>query len=118
MASGEVDCALAGASDVAGHPSNLIYLHQAGLLGPDDYAASGAAYVAMERAVSARRDGRRIHARVDTAMVGSGRIQHSRLAERMGCTFAAEPAIALALACEAVRGAHLTGARTHVEAPS
>ncbi len=61
VASGEVDCALAGAADNAAHPATFVYLYHAGLLRGEEYPASGAAYFVFERRETAERDGKRIH---------------------------------------------------------
>ena len=101
VAEGEVDCALAGAADTAAHTSTFVHLRTTGLLGEDEYPADGAAYVVMERADTARRDGQRAHALITAMEVGTSPDgHHDPLAERMGRSFAAAPAIALALACQ------------------
>lgn len=100
VASGEVDCALTGAGDSAAHPATVVYLRQSGLLRADDYPASGAGYVVLERAESALRDGKPILGRIADIQVTSAvesTIQDP-LAARMGRTYAAAPAIMLALA--------------------
>jgi 3-oxoacyl-(acyl-carrier-protein) synthase len=98
VARGEVDAALAGAADSPACPTELIYLRQAGLLGDREVPASAAAYILMERAESARRDGRRVLARVvhveTTPAVGP---VQDPLAARLGRCFAAAPAVLLAL---------------------
>jgi len=99
VAAGEVDAALAGAADSAAHPTTLITLWQAGLLHEPDVPASAAAYIVLERAETARRDGRPTVARVagleTTAADGPA---DDPLASRMGRSFAASPAVLLALA--------------------
>ena len=94
--SSEVDCALAGAADSAAHPATVVYLRQAGLLADDEFPASGAAYVIMERAETARRGSVPIHARIGSIecdVVDDG--ASDPLATRMGRSYAAAPAIML-----------------------
>jgi 3-oxoacyl-(acyl-carrier-protein) synthase len=97
---GAVDCALAGAADSAAHPATLVYLHQAGLLAEGEAPASGAGYVVLERAATARRDGRRALAVVEaiTLEADEDGMTADPLAARMGRLFAAAPAVALGLA--------------------
>jgi 3-oxoacyl-[acyl-carrier-protein] synthase II len=103
--SGAVDCALAGAADTPAHPSTILYLRHAGILSTEERPASGAAYVVMERAESALRAGRAIYARVEAvSLSGGGRAVSDPLAVRLGRTFAAAPAIALALGCLGEKG--------------
>jgi len=100
VASGEVDCALAGAADTPAHPATFLYLQQSGRLTTGEFPGSGAAYVVLEP--EDRRD--------PTAPKPLARIQRlsltptpgpvdDPLASRMGRTFAAAPAIVLGLAC-------------------
>jgi 3-oxoacyl-[acyl-carrier-protein] synthase II len=99
VTSGEVDCALAGGADNAAHPATLLYLKKTGILGELEYAASGASYIVMERLETVRRDGRRIYAQIASIRIrtSDGTVQDP-LSERMGRTFAAAPAILIALA--------------------
>jgi len=100
VATGEVDCALAGATDNAAHPVTVVYLKQMGLLADGEYPSAGAAYVVMESAATARRDAPRVYARIAAMDVRpSDGTTHNPLAVRMGRSFAAAPAILLALAC-------------------
>jgi len=100
VSEGEVECALAGGADAAAHPFTFAYLRQAGLLGEGESPANGAAYVVMEPAESARRDRQRVYARVAHMEVdAAGDGPHDPLAERMGRSLAAAPAIAFCLAC-------------------
>jgi 3-oxoacyl-(acyl-carrier-protein) synthase len=95
---GEADCAVAGAADSAAHPATVVYLRQSGVLGKDEYPASGAGYVVLERAGSALRDGRPIFARIaDIRTGGAGEGIEDPLAGRIGRTYAAAPAIMLGL---------------------
>jgi 3-oxoacyl-[acyl-carrier-protein] synthase II len=99
VAAGEVDCALCGAADTAAHPATFVYLRGAGLLGADEFPASAAGYLVLERAETARRDARPELARIahmELAPVDTG--PHDPLAARMGRSFAAAPAVLLALA--------------------
>ena len=99
VADGEVPCALAGAADNAAHPATVVYLRQAGLLSDRERAGSAAAYLVLERAETARRDGRRTYAEIVAMDVtnGDGSVDDP-LAGHMGRTFAAAPAVLLALA--------------------
>jgi len=100
VACGEVDCALAGASDSAAHPATFLYLWQAGLLKEGEYPASGSAYLVLEGLETARKDGRPIYAAVeDIRVIPWNRGISDPLSERVGRTFAAAPAILLGLAC-------------------
>ncbi|MHC4917006.1 MAG: beta-ketoacyl synthase N-terminal-like domain-containing protein [Planctomycetota bacterium] len=99
VGSGEVDCALCGAADAAAHPSTCVYLSQAGLLAEGEFPASAAAYLVLEREETARRDRRRIAARVSRAqLLPTGGPGRDPLAARMGRSFSAAPAVLLALA--------------------
>jgi len=98
VATGEVDCALAGAADSAAHPATFVYLRQAGLLRDGEYPASGAAYLVFERLETARRDGKQIYAQIeDIRLTPSDEGISDPLSERMGRTFAAAPAILFGL---------------------
>lgn len=100
VAEGEVDCALAGAADNAAHPATLVYLKHSRRLRDGEAPAAGAAYVVMERADTARRDRQPVHARIVSMHVQPcDGPAWDPLAARMGRTFAAAPAILLALAC-------------------
>ncbi len=99
VASGEAEAALAGAADSPAHPSTFVFLRQAGLISEGQRPASAAAYVLFERADSADRDGQRIYARVaDMALQPSDGPVRDPLVPRLGRSFAAAPAILLALA--------------------
>jgi 3-oxoacyl-(acyl-carrier-protein) synthase len=98
VANGEVDCALAGAADNAAHPATFVYLYRTGLLGTDQYPASGAAYFVFERLETANRDGRPVYAQIENiSLAPSGEGVHDPLSRPMGRTFAAAPAILLGL---------------------
>jgi 3-oxoacyl-(acyl-carrier-protein) synthase len=98
VASGEVDCALAGGADNAVHPAAFVYLHQAGLLGREEYPASGAAYLVFEKWETAKRDGRYIYAQIENvSLFPCDEGVNDPLSERVGRTFAAAPAILLGL---------------------
>jgi 3-oxoacyl-[acyl-carrier-protein] synthase II len=102
VATGEVDCALAGAADNAAHAATVVYLKQAGFLSDGEYPSAGAAYLVMERAETARRDSRPIHAHITgMGLRPSDGPTFDPLASRMGRSYAAAPAILLALACQA-----------------
>jgi len=98
VAIGEVDCALAGASDQAANPATFVYLRQAGLLREDEYPGSGASYLVLERLETAKRDGKRIHAQIkNMSLFFSDGGVIDPLSHHMGRTFAAAPAILLGL---------------------
>ncbi len=100
VAAGEVDCALAGAADSAAHPATFVYLRQRGLLQKDERPASAAAYVVFERSDTAARDGRHVYAHIENlGLAQSDGAVQDPLADRMGRSFAAAPALMLALAC-------------------
>lgn len=99
VASGEVDCALVGAADTPAYPSTFVYLRQSGRLGPDEYPSSGAAYLVLERAESARRDGVPICASIRALRLRPSASVSDPLSPRIGRTFAAAPAILMGLAC-------------------
>lgn len=124
VASGEVDCALAGAADNATHPATCIHLKQAQLLQEGEIPAPGAAYLVLESEETAVRDGQRIYARIrqmELSATDAGVLDP--LAERMGRTFAAAPAILLALACATpsqrvmIRGVDQQEFRAELEVP-
>jgi 3-oxoacyl-(acyl-carrier-protein) synthase len=98
VATGEVDCALVGAADTAAYPSTFVYLRQAGCLADDEYPSSGAAYLVLEPAESALRDGVRIHARIRRLTLDASATIEDPLSGRIGRTFAAAPAVLMALA--------------------
>lgn len=99
VASGQVECAVVGAADTAAYPSTLVYLRQSGHLRGDEFPASGAAYLVLERAESAARDGVRSYARIKDARVMYSTDIFDPLAARLGRTYAAAPALLLGLAC-------------------
>jgi len=111
----EVDCALTGAADHASHPSSLVYLKQAGILRDSELPSPGAAYLTLERRETAMRDGRRIYARlVHLELATSDAPVRDPLATRMGRTYAAAPAILLALAAASlVDGVEICGVDRH-----
>lgn len=97
---GLVEGALAGAADSAAHPSTLVFLRQAGLLGADEVPASGAAYLFLERAETAMRDQRQIYAVLEEVALDAVETKVADpLAGRMGRLFAAAPPVLLALQC-------------------
>jgi 3-oxoacyl-(acyl-carrier-protein) synthase len=101
VAAGEVDCALAGAADNAAHPATFVYLKQAGLLRDEEYPAPGAAYLVFERAETAEKASLRSYAHIaHMELRPSDGPARDPLAPRMGRSFAAMPAILLALACQ------------------
>ena len=98
VATGEVDCALAGAADSAAHPATFVYLFQAGLLRKGEYPASGSAYLVFESLETAKKDGKHIYTQIENMRLtpSNGGISDP-LSERMGRTFAAAPALLLGL---------------------
>lgn len=101
----EVDCAVTGGADSAGHPSTFVYLRQAGLLTEQEYPASASAYLVLERAESAIRDRRHCFARVaHMGLVNCNGPVQDPLAARMGRSFAAAPAVLFGLACQSLNG--------------
>ena len=98
VAFGAVDCAIVGAADTPAHPSAFVYMRQSGNIAQEDYPANGAAYLVLETRQSARRDGQKTYATLDNITItGSDNGIEDPLAERMGRSFAAAPAILLAL---------------------
>jgi len=103
VAEGEVATALAGAADTPAEPSALVFLRQAGILGEEEFPASGAAYLVLERAAEARKAGRPVYARIgDMSLAPVEGNASDPLAERLGRTFAAAPAILMALSALSV----------------
>jgi len=100
VASGEVDAALAGAADNPAHPATLVYLKSAGLIGPGEFPAAAAAYLVFEGEDSARREHQRVYAKImSISQAAAAQPEVSDpLAARMGRTYAAAPAVLLALA--------------------
>lgn len=105
--SSAVDCALSGAADTPAHPSTLVYLKQAGLLGEGETPASGAGYLVLERAAEAAKTGQPIYGIIEDITLAadeslgappSGRIDDP-LASRIGRMFAAAPPVLLGLEC-------------------
>jgi len=102
-----VDCALCGAADNPAHPATMVHLAQAGLLRSGEFPAAAAAYLVLERAETAARDGRRAYARIAAmklAALDDGAPTTDPLAARMGRTLAAAPAVLLGLAALAGEG--------------
>lgn len=96
VASGEVDCAVAGAADTPAHPATFVYLRQSGRLRDGEVPASAAAYLVFERATAA---GRRPYALLRDLRLLPEAGSSDPLATRIGRCFAAAPAVTLALAC-------------------
>jgi 3-oxoacyl-(acyl-carrier-protein) synthase len=112
VATGEVECALAGGADNATVPTVLAFLRKAELLGEDECASAGAGYVVMERQSTALRDHRRIYARILAIRITPCHgPAEDPLAKRIGRTYAAAPALLLGLAAQlALPDSHLVGA--------
>ena len=98
VATGEVACALVGAADTAASASTFVYLRQAGLLGPEEFPASGAGYLVLERTETAQRDGVPIRARIRNMRLQPCAHISDPLGPRLGRTFAAAPALLMGLA--------------------
>ncbi len=95
---GEVDCAVAGAADTPAQPATFVYLRQAGLLHDGEVPASAAAYLIIERAAAAQAAGRQPYALVrNLKLAQSSEPAADPLAMRCGQSFAAAPAVMLAL---------------------
>lgn len=99
---GDVDAALAGAADNPAHPATYVFLKSNGLIGKDEFPAPAAGYVVLERAETARRDGQRVYASIaDVSLQTTDARLNDPLAERLGRTYAAAPAVLLGLASHA-----------------
>ncbi|HOX07738.1 MAG TPA: beta-ketoacyl synthase N-terminal-like domain-containing protein [Planctomycetota bacterium] len=100
VASGEVDCAVCGAADNPAHPAILVHLARSGRLPPGESVAAAAAYLVLERADTAGRDNRKVWAQLTSVGLEACDDEPADpLAGRMGRSFAAAPAVLLALAC-------------------
>jgi 3-oxoacyl-(acyl-carrier-protein) synthase len=112
VATGEVDCALAGGADNATVPTVLAFLRKAELLREDECASAGAGYVVMERLSTALRDNRRIYAKIlDIHITPCNGLAEDPLAKRIGRTYAAAPALLLGLAAQlSLPYSHIVGA--------
>jgi 3-oxoacyl-[acyl-carrier-protein] synthase II len=112
VATGEVDCALAGGADNATVPTVLAFLRKAELLRADECASAGAGYVVMERLSTALRDHRRIYAKIlDIRITPCDGSAEDPLAQRIGRTYAAAPALLLGLAAQqSLPDSHMVGA--------
>ncbi len=94
VAEGEADAALVGAADAPSSPPVLAFLHQSGRLQANEWASPGAAYLVLECGPHPRP-----LARITFHSGGSVPACRDPLAQRLGRTFAAAPALALATAC-------------------
>jgi 3-oxoacyl-(acyl-carrier-protein) synthase len=112
VTTGEVDCALAGGADNATVPTVLAFLRKADLLHEDECASAGSGYVVMERLSTAIRDRRRIYAKIlDIRITPCDGPAEDPLANRIGRTYAAAPALFLGLAAQqALPYSHMVGA--------
>ena len=99
VADGDVPCAVVGAADTAAAPSTFAYLRQSGCLKAGEYPASGAAYLVLEHADTACRDGVPVLAAIRGLRIEPADCVADPLAARMGRLFAAAPAMLLGLAC-------------------
>jgi 3-oxoacyl-(acyl-carrier-protein) synthase len=96
---GECDAALAGGADNPAHPATVVYLKKSGLLGETEWPSPGAAYLVIERFEDAERTGVKIRAAIESLKLSfTGENADDPLSEKMGRSFAAAPAILLALA--------------------
>jgi 3-oxoacyl-(acyl-carrier-protein) synthase len=104
VADGEVDAALTGAADNAAHPATIVALSQHGRLAPGEHPAPAAAYLVLERAGRARREGHPVLALIDSIETCASTGQRDPIAQRLGRLFAAAPPVTLAAACLALDG--------------
>jgi 3-oxoacyl-(acyl-carrier-protein) synthase len=101
VATGDVDCALAGGADNATIPTVVPFLRKMGFLRENEYPSAGAGYVVLERQAAALRSNRRIYATIIAIDVGPSDAEaQDPLAQRIGRTYAAAPAILLGLAAQ------------------
>lgn len=99
VATGEVDCAVAGGADDPTNAANLVFLCSSGKLRSHEFAAPAAAYLVFERVDRARRDERRLYCRIPRMILHRTNSDVSDpLAARLGRTYAAAPAVLIALA--------------------
>lgn len=100
VARGEVVCAVVGAADTPAHPATILHLCQNGWIGPEEYPANASAYLVLETAQTAHRDQQRVYASIESLSTTycDGGVE-DLVAERLGRSFAAAPALALSLAC-------------------
>lgn len=94
---GDCDACLCGAADHAAEPLPALHLVRCGHLRPGEVPANAAAWLVLEREADARAAGVPILARLTRVEVRSGDADDP-CAARLGRTFAAAPATALALA--------------------
>ncbi len=111
VASGEIDCALAGGADNSTLPTVVAFLRKMGILRRDEYASAGAGYVVMERLFSALKDNRHIYTKIiGIDVTPSDGMAQDPLSRQFGRTFAAAPALLLGLAAQIqLSEPHLTG---------
>jgi 3-oxoacyl-(acyl-carrier-protein) synthase len=101
VATGEVDCALAGGADNSTAPTVIAFLRKVELLRENECAAAGAGYIVMERLSSALRNNRRVYAKIAGIDVSAcDEAANDPLSERIGRAYAAAPAILLGLAAQ------------------
>lgn len=132
VADGDVDAALAGAADHPAHPATVVYLRQSGRLKADQHPAPAGAYVVLESAEGAARNGQTALATVASIEVDEepeaarclvaggperakrveGRGARNPISDRLGRSFAAEPAVLLALASMTTEWFNEEGARS------
>lgn len=97
---GVVDCALAGASDHAAHPAIHVFLRQQKYLGENEFPASAGAYLVFEPKEKADRDGIACLAIIKNISIKKTNAKtNDPFSERMGRSFAAAPALLLAMNC-------------------
>ena len=95
---GDIDCAVVGASDTAAAPMTYLYLAQQGLISEREFPSSGAGYLVLEKAESVRRNQRRMYCQIASiALENTDGNAYDPFADRIGRSFAAAPAINLAL---------------------
>ncbi|HEY3319292.1 MAG TPA: beta-ketoacyl synthase N-terminal-like domain-containing protein [Planctomycetota bacterium] len=97
VADGMIDAAVVGAADNPAHAATFVYLRSAGLLAASEFPAAAAGYVVLERAELARSSGQTIRAILERPELRPSAEVADPLAQRIGRTFAAAPAVLMAL---------------------
>ncbi|MCP4109102.1 MAG: hypothetical protein GY749_26830 [Desulfobacteraceae bacterium] len=94
---GHADCVLAGAADMPSAPSTVVYLKQMNFIKQGEYPSPAGAYLVLESRDRAEQDRQKIYGVLKSVSVQSANENTSDpLAEQIGRTFAAAPAILLA----------------------
>ncbi|MCB1193929.1 MAG: hypothetical protein KDK90_26070 [Leptospiraceae bacterium] len=98
VASGELPCAITGASDSSANPSTYIFLKQMGYIKDSEYPASASAYFVLENYESVKNTGKTIYATIEDIQVYPYEEYVDELSGRMGRCFAASPAVMMFIA--------------------